>query len=109
MPLDSTQIKLQELERARLFSRGTALTDALTILYHQWAYGTKQETPTMFDAVAVGYAIRPELCPMKKMRLAVEEDGSTKPVEGEAERERVFGVGQRCVFEVLYGESGGGG
>jgi len=84
MPLDSTQIKLQELERARLFSRGTPLTDALAMLYHQWAYGTKQETPTMFDAVAVGYAIRPELCPMKKMRLAVEEDGSTKVVEGEA-------------------------
>jgi inosine-uridine nucleoside N-ribohydrolase len=87
MPLDSTQIKLQELERARLFSRGTALTDALTLLYHQWAYGTKQETPTMFDAVAVGYAIRPELCPMKKMRLVVEEDGSTKPVEGEVNAE----------------------
>lgn len=84
MPLDSTQIKLQELERARLFSRGTPLTDALAMLYHQWAYGTKQETPTMFDAVAVGYAIRPELCPMKKMRLAVEEDGSTKVAEGEA-------------------------
>jgi inosine-uridine nucleoside N-ribohydrolase len=84
MPLDSTQIRLQELERARLFSRGTALTDALTVLYHQWAYGTRQETPTMFDAVAVGYAIRPELCPMRKMRLEVQEDGLTKPVEGEA-------------------------
>jgi purine nucleosidase len=84
MPLDSTQIKLQELERARLFSRGTPLTDALAILYHQWAYGTKQETPTMFDPVAMGYAIRPELCPTKKMRLQVEEDGSTKVMEGEA-------------------------
>ena len=84
MPLDSTQIKLQELERARLFSRGTALTDALTILYHQWSYVTRQETPTMFDAVAMGYAIRPELCPTKKMRLEVEEDGSTKVMEGEA-------------------------
>lgn len=82
MPLDSTQIKLQELERARLFSRGTALTDALTVLYHQWAYVTKQETPTMFDAVATAYAIQPELCPMKKMRLEVEDDGSTRPVDG---------------------------
>jgi len=82
LPLDSTQIKLQELERARLFSRGTALTDALTILYHQWAYGTRQETPTMFDAVAIGYAIQPELCPMKKMRLQVEDDGLTRPIDG---------------------------
>jgi purine nucleosidase len=83
MPLDSTQIKLEELERARLFSRGTALTDALTILYHQWAYETKQETPTMFDAVAMAYAIRPELCPTKPLRLRVEQDGSTNVVEGE--------------------------
>jgi purine nucleosidase len=83
MPLDSTQIKLQELERGRLFSRGSALTDALTILYHQWAYVTKQETPTMFDAVAMGYAIRPDLCPTKKMKLEVEEDGSTKVEDGE--------------------------
>jgi inosine-uridine nucleoside N-ribohydrolase len=83
MPLDSTQIKLQELERGRLFSRGSALTDALTILYHQWAYETKQETPTMFDAVAMGYAIKPDLCPTKKMRLEVAEDGSTNVAQGE--------------------------
>jgi purine nucleosidase len=84
MPLDSTQIKFEELERARLFSRGTPLTDALTVLYQQWAYETRQATPTMFDAVAMGYAIRPELCPMKAMRLNLGEDGSTVPVGGEA-------------------------
>jgi len=84
MPLDSTQIKLQELERARLFAHGSGLTDALTVLYHEWAFGTRQETPTMFDAVAVGYAIRPELCPMKAMRLRIEDDGSTKVEEGAA-------------------------
>ena len=83
MPLDSTQIKLQELERGRLFSRGSALTDALTVLYHQWAYQTKQETPTMFDAVAMGYAIQPDLCPTKQMRLEVTEDGSTRVAQGE--------------------------
>lgn len=84
MPLDSTQIKLQELERARLFSRGTALTDALTVLYHQWAYVTRQETPTLFDAVAMGYAIHPELCPMKAMHLRVDAEGYTRVEEGEA-------------------------
>jgi purine nucleosidase len=87
MPLDATQIKLQELERARLFSNGSALTDALAVLYHQWAYGTKQETPTLFDAVAVAYAIRPELCPTKPMRLRVGDDGSTKEEEGKANAE----------------------
>ena len=84
MPLDSTQIKLQELERARLFAQGSGLTDVLAVLYHQWAYGTKQETPTMFDAVTVGYVIRPELCPMKPMRLEITDDGSTKVEEGAA-------------------------
>ena len=84
MPLDSTQIKLQELERTRLFSEGTPLTDSLTVLYHQWAYGTKQETPTLFDVVAVGYAIQPELCPTKALRLRVDEEGYTRVEEGKA-------------------------
>jgi len=87
MPLDSTQIQLQELERARIFSNGSALTDALTVLYHQWSYGTKQQTPTLFDAVAVGYAIRPELCPTKPLRLRVDDDGSTRVVTGDANAE----------------------
>lgn len=77
MPLDSTQIKLQELERAKIFSSGTAITDALTVLYHQWSYGN-QITPTLFDAVAVAYAIKPELCPTIPLRLRVDERGSTK-------------------------------
>jgi purine nucleosidase len=85
MPLDSTQIKLQELERARIFSTGSALTDALTVLYHQWAYGTKQETPTMFDPVAMGYAINPELCPTTTMRLRVDDEGYTRVENGEAD------------------------
>lgn len=84
MPLDSTQIKLQELERGRIFSHGSALTDALTILYHQWAYGTKQETPTLFDAVAVAYSIRADLCPTIPMRLDIEDDGATKVERGQA-------------------------
>ncbi len=77
MPLDSTQIKLQELERARIFSSGTSITDALTVLYHQWCYGN-QITPTLFDAVAVAYAITPELCPTTPLRLRIDEQGSTK-------------------------------
>lgn len=77
MPLDSTQINLQELERARIFSSGTAITDALTVLYHQWSYGN-HITPTLFDPVAVAYAIRPELCPTTPLRLRVDEQGSTK-------------------------------
>ena len=36
MPLDSTQIKLDEVKRGILFKMGTLFTDQLTLLYHQW-------------------------------------------------------------------------
>jgi purine nucleosidase len=81
MPLDSTQIKLQELERTEIFKSGTALTDALLVLYSQWARGG-QQTPTLFDAVAVAYAMHPELCPAQPMRLRVDDQGFTRVEAG---------------------------
>ena len=39
-------------------------------------------TPTLFDPVAVTYAIRPELCPVKPMRIEVDDKGFTRPVDG---------------------------
>ncbi len=84
MPLDSTQIRLQELERARIFSRGTPLTDALTVLTQQWSTTTNSPTPTLFDVVAVAYAIQPELCPTKPMRLRIDSEGNTRVEEGAA-------------------------
>ena len=81
MPLDSTQIKLQELERAEIFRAGTPLTDALLVLYTQWSRSTSQ-TPTLFDAVAVAYAMHPELCPARPMRLRVDEQAYTRVEEG---------------------------
>lgn len=83
MPLDSTQIRLQELERARIFRNGSALTDALTVLTQQWTATTNSPTPTLFDDVAVAYAIQPDLCPMKPMRLRVDDEGNTKVEAGE--------------------------
>ena len=81
MPLDSTQIKLQELERAEIFKAGTPLTDALLVLYAQWSKGATQ-TPTLFDAVAVAYAIHPELCPAQPMRLRVDDQAYTRVEAG---------------------------
>jgi purine nucleosidase len=82
MPLDSTQIKLQELERAEMFKAGTPLSDALLVLYEQWSHGTGQ-TPTLFDAVVVAYATHPELCPTRPMRLQVDAQGFTRPEAGQ--------------------------
>lgn len=73
MPLDSTQLKLDETKRAVLFRRSTPLTDALTLLYHQWG----QQTPTLFDAMAVAYVIEPRLCPMQPLHIVVDAKGTT--------------------------------
>jgi len=108
MPLDSTQIKLQELERARIFSTGAALTDALTVLYQQWAYGTKQDTPTLFDAVAVGYAIRPDLCPTTAMRLRVDEEGYTRVEAGKANANVCLKSDSDTFLEFYVGRVAGG-
>ena len=83
MPLDSTQIKLQELERAEIFKACTPLTDALLVLYEQWSHGAVQ-TPTLFDAVAVAYAMHPELCPAQPMRLRVDDQAYTRVESGPA-------------------------
>ncbi len=82
MPLDSTQIPLQIPSQGAIFSHGSPLTDQLTLLYHQWTGPSEWRTPTLFDPVAVTYAVRPELCPATPMRLEVDDKGFTRPVEG---------------------------
>lgn len=78
MPLDATQLKLDEVKRAYLFQQGTPLTDSLTLLYHQWG----QQTPTLFDPMAVSYAIDPTLCPAEPMHIRVDEKGFTRAEAG---------------------------
>jgi purine nucleosidase len=78
MPLDSTQLKLDEVKRAFLFSHGTPLTDALTLLYHQWG----QETPTLFDVMTIAFLVNPTLCPVQPMHIRVDDQGFTRPDPG---------------------------
>ncbi len=78
MPLDSTQLKLDEVKRAFLFSQGTPITDALTVLYHLWG----QQTPTLFDPMTIAYAVNPGLCPVHPMRIRVDEKGFTRVEAG---------------------------
>lgn len=77
MPLDSTQIKLDEVLRAKLFSQGTHTTDALSQLYWQWTASTENPTPTLFDAVAAAEAIDPSLCPTQPMHIRIDDAGRT--------------------------------
>jgi purine nucleosidase len=78
MPLDSTQLKLDEVERAFLFRQGTALTDALTLLYHEWG----QQTPTLFDPVTVAFILDPKVCPVEPMHIRVDDKGFTRKEPG---------------------------
>jgi purine nucleosidase len=78
MPLDATQLKLDEVKRAFLFSQGTPLTDALTLLYHQWG----QQTPTLFDPMTIAFLINPALCPIQPMHIRIDDKGFTRPDPG---------------------------
>jgi purine nucleosidase len=78
MPLDSTQLKMDEVKRAFLFSQGTPITDALTLLYHQWG----QETPTLFDPMTIAFAVNSNLCPVQPMHIRVDAQGFTRSDPG---------------------------
>jgi len=84
MPLDSTQVPLDAKPRELIFAHGSALTDQLTLLYHEWMGGTPNHspTPTLFDPVAVTYTFRPDLCPAKPMHIDVDDKGLTAPGNG---------------------------
>ena len=78
MPLDSTQLKLDEVKREWLFSRGTAITDALTVLYHMWG----QQTPTLFDPMTIAYVLDSRLCPVTPHHIRVDDKGFTHEEAG---------------------------
>ncbi|HTW60934.1 MAG TPA: nucleoside hydrolase [Terracidiphilus sp.] len=82
MPLDSTQVHLTQPELAEILSRGSPLTDQLTLLYHEWTGASAWRMPTLYDPVAAAYVIRPELCPAKPMHIEVGDGGFTRPEAG---------------------------
>jgi inosine-uridine nucleoside N-ribohydrolase len=69
---------MDEVKRAFLFSQGTPLTDALTLLYHQWG----QETPTLFDPMTIAFLVNPSLCPVQPMHIRIDDKGFTRPEPG---------------------------
>jgi inosine-uridine nucleoside N-ribohydrolase len=84
-PLDSTQIKFDEVRRDWLFAYGSPASDALALLYHQWrllnSWG--QITPTLFDVVPLAWLLQPQACPLTALRIAVDAHGYTRPTQGE--------------------------
>ena len=78
MPLDSTQLKLDEVRREFLFRLSTPMTDQLTLLYHLWG----QQTPTLFDPMTIAFIDDASLCPVQPLNIVVDEKGMTKRGSG---------------------------
>ncbi|MBB6147286.1 inosine-uridine nucleoside N-ribohydrolase [Silvibacterium bohemicum] len=82
MPLDSTILKFNQARLTKLFDAHTPLTEQLRIIYGYWSAATKQTMPTLFDPMAVSYAIDPGLCPTTPMHLSVDDQGYTRRTPG---------------------------
>jgi inosine-uridine nucleoside N-ribohydrolase len=102
-PLDSTQIKFDEVRRERLFAYGSAASDALTLLYHQWRLlnGWGQITPTLFDVVPLAWLLEPSTCPVTPMRITVDERGYTRPASGAANVEVCLSVDENATQRLI--------
>lgn len=103
MPLDSTQVHLTLPELGGVLAHGSPLTDQLTLLYHQWTGADAWKMPTLFDPVAVAYAINPALCPVQPMRLEVDDKGFTRPVAGEPNAQVCLKSDEKGFLELLLG------
>jgi purine nucleosidase len=103
MPLDSTQVPLESQGREAIFAHGSALTDQLTLLYHEWTGGTPSHspTPTLFDPVAVTYTFRPDLCPAKQMHINVDARGMTSPGQGSPNAEVCLQSDEKSFLDLL--------
>jgi purine nucleosidase len=103
MPLDSTQLKLDEIKREIVFQAGTPLTDALTLLYHEWG----QQTPTLFDVMTIAYILNPKLCPTKPLHISVDEQGFTRPTAGTPNAEVCLDSDPEAFFRFYIPRIGG--
>ena len=97
MPLDATQLPLDEVKRQVLFAHGSPLTDALTLLYHQWG----QQTPTLFDPMTVAWLLEPGLCPVQPMRLRVDDQGYTRRDQGAPNAQVCLHSDREAFFQLL--------
>jgi len=85
-PLDSTaMLQLDAAARRRIFTNLTPTTNSLALLYHLWG----EETPTLFDPMAVAMLMDPTICELKDLAIEVDAEGFTRAVEGKLANARV--------------------
>ena len=104
LPLDSTQIRLDEVERNAIFGHGSPMTDAVTLLYHQWIDSYQpwsSNMPSLFDVVPVTWLIDPASCPTTLLRIAVTDDGFTREVAGQPNARVCLASNQPRFFEIV--------
>jgi inosine-uridine nucleoside N-ribohydrolase len=101
MPLDSTQWKLDDGKLAQVAARSTPATDALLVLTTEWRLATHQHTPTLFDAMAITYALRPDICPTTPLRLQVDNNGFTRVVDGQSNAHACLKANGDAFFQLL--------
>jgi len=104
MPLDSTQIRLDEVERNAIFGHGSPVTDAITLLYHQWidAYQPwSSNMPSLFDVVPVTYLIDPASCPVTPLHITVTDEGYTREGAGKPNAQVCLASDQPRFFNVF--------
>lgn len=98
MPLDSTQLKLDETKRSYLFRQGTPLSDSLTLLYHEW----NQQTPTLFDPMTLAFVVDPNICPVEPMHIRVDDKGFTRPEPGAPNAQVCLHSDSAAFFHLLF-------
>ena len=101
LPLDSTQVKFVESKRAQLATVNTPMTNSLLELVKEWSHGTGKDTETLFDAVAVAYALDATTCPMTPVRIKVDDKGMTKPTSGPPNAQACLVPHEEAFFNVL--------
>ena len=97
MPLDSTQLKLDEVKRGFLFRQGTPLTDALTLLYHEWG----RQTPTLFDPMTIAFILNPQICPVQPLHIRVDDKGFTRVESGAPNAQVCLHSDEGAFFQLL--------
>jgi inosine-uridine nucleoside N-ribohydrolase len=104
-PLDSTaDLKLTPEMRVELFANGTPLTDALGALDQIWRYSNhwKGDLPTLFDVLPIELARPGARYELQTLRIAVDDDGLTRPVPGGRPNAKVSVVVDRDAFMREY-------
>ncbi len=74
----TTMMQIDAVRQKKLYACGTPLTDALSALTHLWG----SPVPTLYDPVAVAYALGEAHCDEERKHVSVMDDGVTKITEG---------------------------